>query len=149
LDGHPGFEVESEPKPGIKMYSRVYYVSGLIFMTVAGGGDKPDTAEGAKVFLDSFRLIKPVAVQAPPSKEWKEVVSKEGRFSVSMPGNVTKPETIKEKEPFGPVEMIGQGAFLYEAKQSYSIMYVDLPPAETAPGAEAVFTKAFSMLAQG
>src|SRR4029079_9249366 len=98
LDGHPGFEVSTDPGNGVRVNARAYYVNGKVYGIVVGGPADDDTTKNTKVVFDSFRLLKPVAVANPPSKDWKELASKEGRFSVQMPGNVSEPETKTEKE---------------------------------------------------
>src|SRR5205814_788101 len=95
--------------------------------------------------------VKPVPVPLPPkedpkpvdtkptSKEWKELASNEGRFTVLMPALVTKPEKHKkDKSPFGQLESVYYTALAEETKQVYVIEYQDLPADEATKGADAV-----------
>ena len=89
---------------------------------------------------------KPVKVDPvpPPGKssiEWKEVVSKEGGFTILMPSAVGPAQTKEEKESFGPVKVTTQIAAVPDTKQVYVTAFSDLPEAEAAKGYEAVCKK--------
>jgi flagellar basal body-associated protein FliL len=74
-------------------------------------------------------------------KDWKELVSTEGRFSVLVPAKIMKAEITNQNEPFGPMDVTQQKAFDPEAKTGYVIAYGDLPANEAAKGPDMVFPK--------
>ena len=75
------------------------------------------------------------------SIEWKEVVSKEGGFTILMPSAVGPAQTKEEKEPFGPVKVTTQMAAVPDTKQVYVTAFSDLSETEAAKGYEAVCKK--------
>jgi hypothetical protein len=143
LDGHPGYALEGtlDKNKEYKKYTRLYYVAGRVYMVLCVVPDKAEGAKNSKVFMESFHLSKPVAVEVP-NKEWKEFTSKEGRFTVTMPASVSKPETKKDDSaPFAGIDATGQVALVPDTKQAYMLVYADLPAKDLEKGADAVFAK--------
>jgi hypothetical protein len=78
---------------------------------------------GRWVFLATFLLA---GCGGGGKAEWKEVHSKEGGFTVTMPSAAKQDKLEQDKTPVGPITLVVHSA--EGGKDTYRAEYADLPP---------------------
>lgn len=117
LSGNPGREIHVDiPEKMGQAYVRGYIVGEQYFQVMLIGTNKALAGANRDRYFDSFKLPDSTA-----DGEWANFASKEGRFSVDLPG-VPKPEKLPD----------GTTKFQVESGDSvYIVVYVDLKSAVT------------------
>jgi len=123
LGKYPGREVQIiHGEDGLIMRTRLFLVGQRFYQLLVVGTKEEVTSKDADKFLDSFRLTD--SGISDESIQWKEFLSKEGRFKVLMPGT-PEPPKANNKNDAGKNDLklntVSVGSTVYSAG------HVDLP----------------------
>jgi hypothetical protein len=105
----------------------------LLLLTLLAASHSHSSAQETKSLPGEFVTSAPSPEYDP--KSWKEFSSKEGRFSVQLPGRPVE-KVQPSDSPFGKVDI---HAFTLQTFAYYTIMYIDYPQHDGIKDARAYF----------
>ena len=134
MDKVPGRDIVIE-KPDLHYRARIFLAGKRLYQVIVVGSRAAVTAKDADQYLDSFKITA-LALADPPKLKFQTVTSKEGRFTVSMPGK-PKETTQEADNPGGKVRI---RVFTVELSKdlAYMIMYNDFSVPALAAGPQTI-----------
>jgi hypothetical protein len=151
LGKHPGkqFEIDTGGKGGAVV--RLYLAAPRVYTVMATGPSLAGAAGDMKRFFDSFKIGPPAEAKTaptpaekaapaaaetpaeppantqaatPPPLGWRDYVSKDGRYSVLLPGTPKVTQTVRGAGPlFGPVHNA-----VVEGQKTFGVRFMDGAP---------------------